>query len=525
MSEATQSRTRSDRTALALAVLALLVALGVAAAWFGKAWGTSASAAPPAEVASLEQVEKGLTWVAEKVSPAVVFIEVEGKVQDVVQRPEQQDPQFGMPELPDPWREFFYGPDSPPQTPQRPQRPPQRQPQVGQGSGVVIDPSGYIVTNNHVVGDAARVTVRLADGEYYQAAVMGSDQLSDLAVIKIEPKRPLVAAKLGDADSVKVGALTLAIGYPFGGSRAGGRFDEAMHFEPSITLGVISATNRQIASETTGRPFRNLLQTDAPINLGNSGGPLVNIRGEVIGINQAIFTSGFTQGNIGVGFAIPMSEQNREIIERLKGGEPVVRGRIGVSIEAVTEPIKHDYGVDHGVFVNDIEANSPAERAGVKLDDVIVKFSGKQVTSQDQFVTIVQGTKPGAVADMEVIRDGKPMTLKVTVEALTPEAAAQKPVEAETKKIGLTVDSLSDEMKDKSGLTGGVLIKAVDPVSDGARAGLRPGDVIVRIAGGSVTDLESYRKAVAKPKKGEPLTIRVWRNGHYLTAQVESLSE
>jgi len=525
MSEATQSRTRSDRTALALAVLALLVALAVAGAWFGKAWGTSASAAPPAEVASLEQVEKGLTWVAEKVRPAVVFIEVEAKVQDLVQRPGEENPQFGMPELPDPWREFFFGPDSPFQTPQRPQRPAQRQPQVGQGSGVVIDPSGYIITNNHVVGDAARVTVRLENGEYYQAEVKGTDQLSDLAVIKIEPKRPLVAAKLGDADSVKVGSLTLAIGYPFGGSRAGGRFDEAMHFEPSITLGVISATNRQIASNMTGRPFRNLLQTDAPINPGNSGGPLVNIRGEVIGINQAIYTSGLTMGNIGVGFAIPISGQNKDIIERLKGGEPVVRGRIGVSIEAVTEPIKHDYGVDHGVFVNDIEANSPAERAGVKLDDVIVKFSGKDITSQDQFVTIVQATRPGAAADMEVIRDGKPMTLKVTVEALTPEAVAQKPAEAETKKLGLTIESLSDEMKDKSGLAGGVLIKAVDPVSDGARAGLQANDVIVRIGGEPVTDLESYKKAVAKPKKGEPLTIRIWRNGHYLTAQVESLSE
>jgi len=164
-----------------------------------------------------------------------------------------------------------------------------------------------------VVGDAARVTVRLADGEYYQAAVMGSDQLSDLAVIKIEPKRPLVAAKLGDADSVKVGALTLAIGYPFGGSRAGGRFDEAMHFEPSITLGVISATNRQLASEMTGRPFRNLLQTDAPINPGNSGGALVNIRGEVIGINQAIFSPGGT-GNIGIGFAIPIESKAKKAI-------------------------------------------------------------------------------------------------------------------------------------------------------------------------------------------------------------------
>jgi len=532
MSEPTAGRRRSDRAALALALLALAVALSVGVVSFGKAWSTSVSAAPPPEVASLEQVQSGLTWVADKVRPAVVFIEVEGKVEPAQEYkfypdPSPEEPPFGMPDLPEEWRRFFFGPDAPqrpsPFNPDRPQRQPQ--PPVGQGSGVVIDPSGYIITNNHVVGEAAKVTVRLANGESYPAEVKGTDKLSDLAVIKIEPKQPLTAAKLGDADAVKVGSFALAIGYPFGGSRSGGRFDEAMHFEPTLTLGVISATNRQIGSDMPGRPFRNLLQTDAPINPGNSGGPLVNIRGEVIGINQAIFTSGFTMGNIGVGFAIPINSQTKDIVEQLKGGAPVVRGRIGVSIEAVTEPIKHDYGVEHGVFVNEVEKDSPGDRAGVKMDDVIVKFAGKQVTSPDQFVTVVQGTKPGTTADMEVVREGKPVKLRITVEALTAESMAQKPVQAETKKLGLTVESLSAEVKEKSGLFGGVLVKAVEPLSDAARAGIRAGDIIVRIGGDPVTDVDSYQKSIAKLGKGQPLTIRIWRTGHYLTAQIESLSQ
>lgn len=525
MSEAPERTRQPWRAAMVLAVIALVVSVGAASVTVGRLWGDTASAAPPPEVASLEQVEKGLTWVAEKVKPAVVFIEVEGKAEEEGEpeaSPGPGDLPFFWPDLPEPWRKFFFGPEDRP--PQRPDR--RSVPSIGQGSGVVIDPAGYIVTNHHVVGEAAKVTVRLANGESYPAEVKGTDKLTDLAVIKIEPKRPLVAARLGDAEQVKPGMFAMALGYPFGGSRSGGRFDEPMHFEPTVTFGVISATNRQIASDMPGRPFRNLLQTDAPINLGNSGGPLVNIRGEVIGINQAIFTSSFAMGNIGVGFAIPVNDQTKEIIERLKKGEPVVRGRIGVSVEAVTEPIKHDYGVDHGVFVTEVEKDSPAERAGVKMDDVIVKFGGKKVTGTDQFVNMVQSTKPGTTVEMEVIREGKPLTLKITVGALTPEQLAQRPAApSETKKLGLTVEPLTPEMKEKSGLEEGVVVRSVEPLSDAARAGLQPGDIIIRMAGQRVKDVESYERIVRSLKKGEPLTIRVWRAGRYFTAQIENLTE
>ncbi len=404
MSEWTQRKDRGDRTALWLAAVALTVALGVAVIMFSMAWG-EATSPPPPQVVSLEQVQEGLTWVADKVRPTVVFIEAEGKPGPQARVP--RVPMPDMPDLPEPWKRFFFGPEGPDSGP--PDRSPL--PPVGQGSGVVIDPAGYIV-----------------------AEVKGVDKLSDLAVIKIDPKRPLSAAVLGDADKVKVGSFALAVGYPFGGSRMGGRFDEALHFEPTLTLGVISATNRQISSDMPGRPFRNLLQTDAPINPGNSGGPLVNIRGEVIGINQAIFTSGLSMGNIGVGFAIPINSRTKEIIRRLKGGEPVVRGRIGVSIEPVTEPVKHDYGVDHGVFVNEVEEGAPADKAGVKADDVIVQFGDTKVISPDQFVSLVQGTRPGTTVNMKVVRDGKTINLKITVGALEPEQLGQTMPQAPPKR-------------------------------------------------------------------------------------------
>jgi serine protease Do len=508
------------RIAWVVLVLVSLLSVVVAASWFGSRLGSGAVAvaAPPADLQSVEAVQKGLEWTAEAIKPSVVFIEVEQKV-GAAEQEEQQPPSwwdFG-PNFPFP----FGGPG---QTPETPQRTPQV-PVVGQGSGVIVDPNGYIVTNDHVVGDAARVTVHLANGESYVADVVGSDKLTDLAVIKIEPKRALAAAKLGDADKAKVGSFAMAVGYPFGGSRLAGRFDEAMHYEPTVTLGVISATKREIESDMPGRPFRDLLQTDAPINPGNSGGPLVNVQAEVIGINQAIFTSGRVGGNIGVGFAIPINAQTKEVIARLRGGQPVVRGRIGVEIEAVTDPIKHDYGVDQGVFVNRVEPDSPGAKAGIKAEDVITSYMGKKVTSQGEFVNWVQNTRPGTVAEIELVRDRKPMKVKVTIAELNPATIAKAPSASETKKLGLTVVPLPEEEARKAGVSGGVRVTDVDPVSDGARAGIRPGDIIVKVKGEEIKDVDTYRRVVDTLRKGEPVTLRVWRQGRVFTAQLDRLSE
>ena len=509
-------------------VVVLLSGVG-ALTWLGKPSESTAGAAPPADLATLEAIERGFTWIAETVKPSVVFIEVEQKVRG--ETSDEDSPQlFGFPE--EWWRQFF-GPDVP-----RPRRMPPgvpRVPPIGQGSGVIIDPDGYIITNNHVVGKAAKVTVHLANGESYPAEVIGADKITDLAVIKIQPDRPLKAAKLGNADNAKVGSWAMAIGYPFGGSRysggiVGGRFDQALRFEPTVTVGVISAMNRQLESDIPGRPFRNLIQTDAPINPGNSGGPLVNIHAEVIGINQAIFTSGLAGGNIGVGFAIPINAHTSDNIETLKSGEPVVRGQLGVLVSALTPTLKSVYGAESGVFIEEVQPDSPAARGGLKDEDVITKFDNQQVNSVDEFVGLVQATEPGATVAVEAIRDGKPVTVKVKIEALSLDVAKKTPAAAESNKLGLTVETLSPEKAEEMGLPGGVVVRAVDPLSDAARADLRPGDVIIKINRQPLTDPDSYKDVVDKLKKGDAVAIRLWRadpirGDRVLTAQIERLSE
>lgn len=494
-----------------LVVLLIVGAAGVT--WLVRPSAGSAEAASRPDLGTLEAAQAGFNWMADEVKPAVVFIEVEQKPGS---SEEGEWPNIeGMPDLRD-----FFGPGFP-----TPRMPVPRGPQGGQGSGVIIDSSGYILTNNHVAGNAAKITVHLFTGESYPAKLVGSDQLTDLAVIKIEADRSLPVAKLGNAANLKVGSWAMAIGFPFGGQRSGGRFDEALRYQPTVTVGVISATERQIESDMPGRPFRNLIQTDAPINPGSSGGPLVNIRAEVIGINQAIFTSGPVGGNIGVGFAIPIDASTRSVIESLKSGEPVVRGQLGVAVSALTPALKSVHGGEHGVWVEDVQEGTPAARAGVKPEDIITRFDGKEVTSVDQFVSAVQSTRPGTNVEMQVLRDGKTQTLRVTVEALSLEAGKKEEARAEGGKLGLTVETVPADKASELGIAGGVVVRSVDPRGEAARAGLQPGDVIVKINRQAVTDVASYRKAVGELRQGGPVVIRVWRNDRMFTAQIERLGE
>ena len=518
-------------TGLALLALVSAVAVGT---WLAKPAG-SVSAAPP-EVAALEQVQKGFTWIAEQIKPSVVFIEVEKKAEEGAAAAEEDEEQPGLPDIPEPWRRFF-GPDSPFGRefpfPSPSPRPSPRMPQTGQGSGVIIDAAGYILTNNHVVGDAAKVVVHLENGESYPAQVVGTDKLSDLAVIKIEPKRPLPAARLGNADQAKPGMWVMAAGYPFGGrGRTGygggsGVFDEPQRYEPTITVGVVSATDRQIESDIPGRPYRGLIQTDAPINPGNSGGPLVNIRGEVVGINQAIYTNAPFGGNIGVGFAIAVNARTKSIIAKLQAGEPVVRGQLGILIKPLTPALREVHGAAQGVFVDGVQPGSAADKGGVKAEDVILSYDGTEVTSPDQFVNMVQSTRPGTAVTIEVLRDGKRMSLRVTVEAYSPEAQQQRPAPQEKRRLGLTVEPLPQDQAKELGLPGGVVVRTADPLGDGARAGLRTGDVIVKINREAVTDLESYNRVLSRLKKGDAVVIRAWsRVGKSITTyEIDSLSE
>ncbi len=531
------SDSRNRRTRIVLTtVLAIAVLCAVAAtSWLVKPSGGVADAAPPPELATLEALERGFTWIAESVSPAVVFIEAEEKVAGRRSREDAPDmspypPDLDPEQWPDWFREFF-GPGPSPRTPR--QMP--RMPRIGQGSGVVIDSSGYILTNNHVAGDATKVTVHLPDGGSYSADVVGADKMSDLAVIKIEPDHPLIAAKLGDADQANTGSWVVAIGYPFGGrgysayGGGSGRFDQPARYEPTVTVGVVSATERQLDSSMRGRPFRDLIQTDAPINPGSSGGPLVNIRGEIIGINQAIFTSGAVRGNIGVGFAIPINGRTKKIIETLKGGGTVVRGQLGVLVSPLTASIKEVYGAEHGVFVEDVLPDTPAERGGMAPEDIIVRYNGEEITAVDQFVGWVQATTPGSAAKIEVLRDGEPITLEVTVEALSVDVAAKKHSPSERDALGLTVESLSEERAQELGISGGVRVRSVSP-GDGVRAGVQRGDVIVKVNRHPVTDVQAYDRIVGVLKPGDAVVMRLWRSDpargdRILTAQIESLSE
>ena len=514
------SARRYAKFAWLVGLLAILL-IGVAAAtWIDRPSRNAAEAAPPADLRALEAIQAGFNWMADEVKPAVVFIEVE-------QKADEEEAVIQEYDIPDPLRDFFER-EFPFPAPRRAPSPP-RVPTTGQGSGVVIDRAGYILTNNHVVGAASKVTVHFPDGDAYPAEVVGTDALTDLAVIQIEADRELKAAKLGTAGTCKVGSWVMAIGYPFGGARAmsgivGGRFDKALRFEPTVTVGVISAKERQLPSDIPGRPFRNLIQTDAPINPGSSGGPLVNIRAEVIGVNQAIFTSPIG-GNIGVGFAIPINESTKSVIEALKGGEPVVRGQLGVLVSPLTPTLKSVYEADHGVFVEEVLSDTPASRGGLRNEDVIVRYAGKDVSSVDQFVNAVLSTKPGTTVDVAVLRDGKRVDLRVTVEALSLAMAESKPKRAEGGKLGLTVETLPAARASEMGIAGGVVVRSVNPLGQGARAGLQPRDVIVKINRHPITDVAGYERIVGKLQKGDAVAIRAQRADRAITAQIERLEE
>ncbi len=359
------------------------------------------------------------------------------------------------------------------------------------GSGFLVDPSGYIVTNNHVISGGGTdgklpvetITVTLADRTEYKARVVGRDTLSDLALLKIDGKN-LPYVKFGNSQAVRVGDWAIAIGNPFG---LGG----------TVTHGIISALHRNIQSGQYDR----YLQTDAPINQGNSGGPLFDIDGNVIGINTAIFsTSG---GNVGLGFAIP-AEQARPVIEQLKAGTGVKRGYLGVQIQPVDAGIAAGLGLpkDHGEIVASVEPTGPAAKAGVKQGDVVVKVAGQDVTFDNTLSYIVANTTPGSRVPISVIRGGKQIALEATViqrpvEAVlrgttdtpddsdTPASPTQAPgAEAARQSLGITLTPLTPQVRSELKLgaaVSGVVIAAIDPNSDAASNGLQRGDVILSI--------------------------------------------
>jgi serine protease Do len=364
----------------------------------------------------------------------------------------------------------------------------------GSGSGLIVDADGHIVTNNHVIGDATEIEVRLSDKSTLIGQVIGKDPDTDLAVIKVTPEHPLTFAKFGDSSSVRVGQWVLAVGNPFGLDR-------------TVTLGVVSGIGRENINLSR---YENFIQTDASINPGNSGGPLFNLHGEVIGINTAIIN--FAQG---IGFAIP-SNMAKQVIQQLLAKGRVVRGWLGVGIQPLTPELARKFGVreGEGVLVNEVFEKDPAASAGIKPGDIIIKIDGNPVDTPNRLSRLVAGLLPGATAKVEVVRDQARLTLDVGLtERRDTAVAASLPQTRTEVKLGLDVQDLTAGLADKFKLreSKGVLVTKVEVGSLAQSEGLREGDLIKEVNRAEVGTVGEFSAAISKVRRGETVLLRVLR--------------
>jgi serine protease Do len=405
----------------------------------------------------------------------------------------------------DPLRRFFG-------LPQQQGRRPREEVMLAAGTGVIISKDGYIITNNHVVEGATKIEVGFfgdEDGDVYPATIIGRDQLTDSALIKLTqmPPHPLQEAKLGDSTQMAAGDWVMAIGNPF-------------NFNYTISVGVVSAIGRPM--QMTDQRYEDVIQTDAAINPGNSGGPLLNLRGEVIGINTAIYTAGQGASNIGIGFAVPINAI-RDVLPQLEKGK-VVRGRIGVTVQDVPKDALAEFGLKErkGAMVRAITPGGPGAKAGLEPGDVILEVNGKAVSGRNQLVQIVMATKPGTTVPVRILRDKGEKVLSVTVEELnleTESSAAPAP-EAQQQEtgsgFGITLGPLGADIARRLQVppgTRGALITDVEPASPAARAGVRPGDVILKVNGQAVTSASEASRALAAIRSGGAARLLLWTGG------------
>jgi serine protease Do len=392
------------------------------------------------------------------------------------------------------FREFFGGPGL--------GAPPDRVLE-GAGSGFIIDPSGLVLTNHHVVESARDIEVTLfADPlgdpdaiRKFSAKVLGRDPLTDSALLQLSGASDLPVAKLGDSDVMRPGDWVMAIGNPFALSH-------------TVTVGVVSATSRPFPVE--GR-LQRVLQTDAAVNPGNSGGPLLNLRGEVVGVNTAILSA--TGANVGVGFAVPINLV-RNLVTDLKKGD-IRRGRIGVEIRGIPAAARAELGVTGtgGVLVATVEPGGPAEKAGLRPGDVIVTFNGETLDNPDELVRLVSNAAPDSVATLGIVRDKAPADVKVTIGELSGSRVAAAGPATETG-LGLTLRGIDPETARQRGFpTSGVLIERVERASAAAEAGLQPGDVILEVNRTPVTGLDDAVGRLRGAQAGSPIFMLVSRNG------------
>jgi len=436
---------------------------------------------------SLDPVPGGsYASIVNSVTPAVVTVRVE-KHASVV--PTQ------MPQLPDdPWFREFFGRGF------QGRQPPRAPRQAGLGSGVVTTPDGYILTNNHVIDGASRVRVELTDKRTFDAKVVGTDPPTDLAVLKVDAEG-LRTLPLGDSSRVNVGDVVLAVGNPLGVGQ-------------TVTMGIISAKGR--STGVSDGSYEDFLQTDAAINQGNSGGALVNLKGELVGINSQILTP--TGGNIGLGFAIP-SNMARQVMEQLKTDGRVSRSKLGVTIQTVTADIAASLRLSDvsGALVSGVEPGSPAARAGLRQGDVIVSVDGEKLADNNALRNRIAGTRPGSKVAVGIVRDGRSQTLHATLDAQAPDRGARSAStgDSDAQGFGLTVEPLTPEVARELGLADrreGVVIRNVDPDSAAAAAGLQPGDVVVQVNGNAVTSASELKSALNQASD-RPALLLVARKG------------
>jgi serine protease Do len=437
---------------------------------------------------TLRDFNQAFVDIAKAVNPTVVTVFTE-KVYKVRGLP---SPFFGSP-FEDFFGEFFGRPYS-----RQPQPEEREFRQQGLGSGVIVSTDGYILTNNHVIDDADTVYVRLMDDKTVPAKIVGADPKTDIALLKVEEKN-LPAIKMGDSDKLQVGEWVLAIGSPMSPNLA-----------HTVTSGIVSAKGR---SNVGLADYEDFIQTDAAINPGNSGGALINLDGELVGINTAIATR--SGGFQGIGFAVPVN-MAKFVMESLIKHGTVVRGYLGVYIQDIDETMAKAMKLPgtEGALVSDVTEDSPAAKAGIKQGDVILEMNGEKVKSTTQLRNTIAATMPGTEIKLKIWRDGKEKTIEVKLGKLESDKTTPETEEKLESLFGFKVKPFNSELAEKYQIEGkrsGVVVTEVKPGSNAARAGLREGDLIVAINRNKIKSLEDFNKAVEPLKKGDAVLLQIVR--------------
>jgi len=366
------------------------------------------------------------------------------------------------------------------------------------GSGFVVSEDGYILTNNHVVAEAEEIVVTFTEEKQYEATIVGRDQKTDIALIKIEVDKPIPAAKIGDSDALRIGDWVVAIGNPFG-------------LGNTVTAGIVSAKGRVIGAG----PYDDFIQTDASINPGNSGGPLFNLDGEVVGINTAIFTQ--TGGNIGIGFAIPIN-MAKSVMTQLKEKGKVTRGLLGVTIQSITPEIKDkfDLKTTEGALIAEVAKGSAAEKGGLQRGDVIIRFDGKKIREMSDLPPMVAQTPVGKEVEIVVIRKGRERRLTAVIEELKEEASVTALPSPEIEEaFGFSVQKLTPELEEALSLQGekGVVVSSIRRGSPAEEAGLQRGDLIQEIENEPVEEVDDYTRIMQKAASKKQILMVVRHRG------------